>query len=34
MLDKYGVIRPVMQRALDKLNSVPIDIEPRFTLVK
>jgi hypothetical protein len=34
MLDKYGIIRPVMQRALDKLNSVPIDIEPRFTLVK
>jgi hypothetical protein len=34
MLDKYGVIRPAMQKALDKLNSVPIDIEPSFTLAK
>jgi hypothetical protein len=34
MLDRYGVIRPVMQKALDRLSSVPIDIEPRFTLVK
>lgn len=34
MLDKYGVIRPEMQKALDKLNSVPVDIEPRFTLAE
>jgi hypothetical protein len=30
MLDKYGIIRPVMQKALDKLGSVPVDIEPKF----
>jgi hypothetical protein len=34
LLDKYGVIRPNMQKTLDKLNSVPIDIEPRFTLAE
>ena len=34
MLDKYGVIRPAMQKALDKLNDVPVDIEPNFTLAK
>jgi len=34
MLDKYGVIRPVMQNALDKLADVPVDIEPSFTLAK
>jgi hypothetical protein len=33
MLDKYGVIRPQMQKALDRLGSVPVDIEPIFTLV-
>jgi hypothetical protein len=32
MLDKYGVIRPPMQLALDKLGSVPVDIEPIFPL--
>lgn len=32
MLDKYGVIRPVMQKALDKLTAVPVDIEPVFAL--
>lgn len=32
MLDKYGVIRPQMQKSLDRLGSVPIDIEPHFTL--
>ena len=30
MLDKYGVIRPQMKSALDKLSDVPVDIEPRF----
>ena len=34
MLDKYGVIRPMMQKALDKLGDVPIDIEPDFPLAK
>jgi hypothetical protein len=33
LLDKYAVIRPPMQKALDKLGSVPVDIEPNFTLV-
>jgi hypothetical protein len=34
MLDKYGVIRPAMQKALDRLKDVPIDIEPKFTLAQ
>jgi hypothetical protein len=34
MLDKYGVIRPAMQKELDKLGDVPVDIEPRFLLAK
>ncbi len=34
MLDKYGLIRPDMRRALDRLNQVPVDIEPRFTLAE
>jgi hypothetical protein len=28
--DRLGVVRPAIQRALDKLMSVPVDIEPRF----
>jgi hypothetical protein len=32
MLDRYGVIRPPMQRALDRLINVPVDIEPNFPL--
>ncbi len=32
MLDKYGVIRPPMQKALDRMKNVPVDIEPIFTL--
>ncbi|HEV8482343.1 MAG TPA: hypothetical protein VGV87_02195 [Blastocatellia bacterium] len=31
MLDKYVAVRPSMQKALDKLGDVPVDIEPRFT---
>src|SRR6266404_443465 len=34
MLDKYGLIRPAMQKALDKLSGVPVGIEPIFTLAK
>jgi hypothetical protein len=34
MIDRFAIIHPAMQRALDKLgNSVPVDIEPIFTLV-
>jgi len=32
LLDKYALIRPAMQNALDKLGDVPVDIEPNFTL--
>jgi hypothetical protein len=34
MLDKYAVIRPPMQKALDQLKDVPVDIEPMFPLAK
>ena len=27
---KYAVIRPEVQRVLDRLTGVPVDIEPRF----
>jgi hypothetical protein len=30
MLAKYGVVRPPMQRALDHLKDVPVDIEPSY----
>lgn len=30
MRDGLGVVRPEMQRALDKLNAIPVDIEPVF----
>ena len=29
--ERLGVVRPPVQRALDKLTDVPVDIEPRFT---
>ena len=34
LLDKYSVIRPQMKSAFDKLNNVPVDIEPIFPLAK
>jgi Peptidase family M49 len=34
ILEKYAVIRPPMKSALDKLKSVPVDIEPIFPLAK
>ncbi len=34
ILEKYAVIRPPMQQALDKLKDVPVDIEPIFPLAK
>ena len=33
LIEKYAVVRPVMHIGLDKLVSLPIDIEPQFTLV-
>ncbi|HEV2117169.1 MAG TPA: hypothetical protein VGR48_14150 [Terriglobales bacterium] len=30
MLDHYGVIRPEVQKALDRLHNIPVDIEPLF----
>src|SRR5689334_9303285 len=34
ILDKFAVIRPPMQQALDRLKDVPVDIEPNFPLAK
>jgi hypothetical protein len=34
MLDKYALIRPAMQKALEKLKDVPVDIEPNFPLAR
>lgn len=34
LLDTYGVIRPPMRRALDRLSHVPVDIEPIFPLAQ
>jgi hypothetical protein len=34
MLDKYALIRPAMQKALEKLTDVPVDIEPNFPLAR
>ena len=34
MLDKYAVVRPVMQKAFDKLKDVPVDIEPKYPLAQ
>jgi hypothetical protein len=31
LLDKLGVVRPPVKNVLDKLTSVPVDIEPKFT---
>src|SRR6266496_355508 len=34
ILDKYALIRPPMRQSLDKLVTVPVDIEPMFPLAK
>ena len=34
ILEKYAVIRPPMKAALDKLTSVPVDIEPVFPMAR
>ena len=31
MIDQLGVMRPEVQKVLDRLTAVPVDIEPRFT---
>ncbi len=31
LLEKYGVVRPEVQKALDKMSHIPVDIEPLFT---
>jgi hypothetical protein len=31
LAERLGVVRPPVQRALDRLTGVPVDIEPRFT---
>ena len=31
LLDRLGVVRPEVQKVLDRLIGIPIDIEPRFT---
>jgi hypothetical protein len=28
--ERLGVVRPVVQKALDRLASIPVDIEPQF----
>jgi hypothetical protein len=30
MIEKLGVVRPEVQKVLDRLTSVPVDIEPKF----
>ena len=31
MIEKLGIVRPEVQKVLDKLTGVPVDIEPKFT---
>ena len=31
LIDRLGVVRPEVQKVLDKLAGVPVDIEPKFT---
>jgi hypothetical protein len=32
MVERLGVVRPEVQKVLDRLRAVPVDIEPRFTI--
>ena len=34
MLDTYAVVSPDLQRALDRLKDVPVDIEPRYPIAE
>ncbi|MEO8521101.1 MAG: hypothetical protein ABI603_07050, partial [Acidobacteriota bacterium] len=31
LIERLGVVRPPVQRILDRLAAVPVDIEPKFT---
>jgi hypothetical protein len=31
LLDKFKEVRPEVQKALDKMSNIPVDIEPKFT---
>jgi len=31
LADRLGIVRPPVQKALDRLSEIPVDIEPRFT---
>jgi len=30
MIDTLGVVRPEVQKVLDRLKSIPVDIEPKY----
>ena len=34
MIEKLAVVRPQVRTVLDRLNEVPVDIEPRFVTVE
>ena len=34
MLDKYAVMNPLMQKVLDKLTAIPVDIAPHYPLAE
>jgi len=34
LLTKMAVVRPEVQKVLDRLADVPVDIEPKFTILK
>ena len=34
LIEKLGVVRPQVQKLLDRLTAVPVDIEPKFTSVE
>ena len=31
LLDRLGIVRPEVQKVLDRLSGIPVDIEPKFT---
>jgi Mn-dependent DtxR family transcriptional regulator len=31
LIEELGVVRPTVQKVLDRLATVPVDIEPRFS---
>ena len=34
MIGRLGIVRPEVQRVLDKMNNVPVDIEPIYTITR